>query len=287
MIHRISCSILGCGWLGLPLGQQLVEEGAQVKGATTRSFKLEKLQQASIQPYLIEVAADHISGDIMSFLQSDLLVLNIPPGRRNPDVETRYPAMIRQVMDRVTQSDIRQVLFVSSTSVYKSDQEVLTEETVLKPQTASGRALVEAENIVRQAYPSATILRLGGLIGKDRHPVKYLRGKKELRGANEAVNLIHLTDCIGLIKAIIHQEAWREIFNGVGSAHPTRAAYYRDVALRLGWEPPEFVHDDQPIRKKVSNEKSRIILGYTYQYASPYDIWQDKTLVQYLLSNKA
>ncbi|MEZ7854793.1 MAG: SDR family NAD(P)-dependent oxidoreductase, partial [Cyclobacteriaceae bacterium] len=28
-------SILGCGWLGLPLARQLVQQGHQIKGSTT------------------------------------------------------------------------------------------------------------------------------------------------------------------------------------------------------------------------------------------------------------
>ena len=34
--------ILGCGWLGLPLAQQLVEDGHIVRGSTTQNSKLEK-----------------------------------------------------------------------------------------------------------------------------------------------------------------------------------------------------------------------------------------------------
>lgn len=30
-------SILGCGWLGLPLAEQLLAEGYSVKGSTTRA----------------------------------------------------------------------------------------------------------------------------------------------------------------------------------------------------------------------------------------------------------
>ena len=38
-------SILGCGWLGLPLAQQLVHEGYQIHGATTSEKKLIVLEK--------------------------------------------------------------------------------------------------------------------------------------------------------------------------------------------------------------------------------------------------
>ena len=37
--------ILGCGWLGLPLAKELVEEGYIVRGSTTQASKLDKIKQ--------------------------------------------------------------------------------------------------------------------------------------------------------------------------------------------------------------------------------------------------
>ena len=55
-------SILGCGWLGLPLAQQLVHHGFQINGATTSDAKLVVLKNAGIQPFLINVSSDEIEG---------------------------------------------------------------------------------------------------------------------------------------------------------------------------------------------------------------------------------
>mgnify|MGYP003615968040 CR=1 FL=1 len=38
-------SILGCGWLGFPLAQKLIETGYEVKGSTTSESKLEALKK--------------------------------------------------------------------------------------------------------------------------------------------------------------------------------------------------------------------------------------------------
>ena len=46
-------SILGCGWLGFPLAQQLMCQGFQIKGATTSESKLSVLQNAGISPFLL------------------------------------------------------------------------------------------------------------------------------------------------------------------------------------------------------------------------------------------
>ena len=39
-------SILGCGWLGLPLAKALIENGFSVKGSTTSTDKLTALENA-------------------------------------------------------------------------------------------------------------------------------------------------------------------------------------------------------------------------------------------------
>ena len=44
MSQKDEISIMGCGWLGLPLAAQLVKAGYNVKGSTTTPEKLEVLQ---------------------------------------------------------------------------------------------------------------------------------------------------------------------------------------------------------------------------------------------------
>jgi 3-hydroxyisobutyrate dehydrogenase-like beta-hydroxyacid dehydrogenase len=46
-------SILGCGWLGLPLAKVLVKNGFSVKGSTTTQDKILVLKQLGVDPFLI------------------------------------------------------------------------------------------------------------------------------------------------------------------------------------------------------------------------------------------
>ncbi|RYE24983.1 MAG: SDR family NAD(P)-dependent oxidoreductase, partial [Sphingobacteriaceae bacterium] len=65
-------SILGCGWLGLPLAKLLVAKGWQVKGSTTTFEKLNLLQEAGIEPFLIRAEAETLQAE-PSFFDSDFL----------------------------------------------------------------------------------------------------------------------------------------------------------------------------------------------------------------------
>ncbi len=111
-------SILGCGWLGLPLAEILRDEGHVIKGSTTDPDKLEVLKGKQIDPYLIDLEPDLNEGADEEFWDADLLILNIPAGRRRDNVEEFHPRQISAVIEKVKKSSIAFVLFISSTSVY-------------------------------------------------------------------------------------------------------------------------------------------------------------------------
>ena len=48
-----SVSIIGCGWLGLPLAEFLVQQGFHVRGSTTRAEKLKPLEEKGIEAFQI------------------------------------------------------------------------------------------------------------------------------------------------------------------------------------------------------------------------------------------
>jgi 3-hydroxyisobutyrate dehydrogenase-like beta-hydroxyacid dehydrogenase len=48
-------AILGCGWLGFPLGKNLVAKGHQVVGSVTSEAKTIPLSEAGIQPVVLQL----------------------------------------------------------------------------------------------------------------------------------------------------------------------------------------------------------------------------------------
>ena len=61
-------SILGCGWLGVPLAKALLEKGFSVNGSTTSTEKISTLENAEISPFLIELGEVAISGNVSEFM---------------------------------------------------------------------------------------------------------------------------------------------------------------------------------------------------------------------------
>ncbi|MEM9888230.1 MAG: SDR family oxidoreductase [Bacteroidota bacterium] len=263
-----SISILGCGWLGLPLGEFLAAKGYAVKGSTTSPEKLKKLQAVGIEPFLLSVHSGDIDGEnTASFFDSELLIINIPPARRNPNVEQDHPAQIKTIFSHYQGYKI---IFVSSTGVYP-ESGVVTEATPTAPTRKSAKAVAKAEQFLQELKNvELSILRLAGLVGGERQAGRFFAGKKDVSDPQKPVNMVHREDVIRVIYELIRQEKWNEIYNVCADEHPSKKAFYQAQARKLGLEIPEFVEAiGNQVYKTVSNEKVKRELSYTFIYDDP------------------
>lgn len=260
-------SILGCGWLGLPLAKTLIDVGFDIKGSTTSEEKIDLLKNAGIKPFKISLTEDRIIGDLPDFLlDSEVLIIDIPPRLRSKNHES-FVEKMRLLLPYIEKSNIIKVLFVSSTSVYGDViSEMIDENSTLKPQTESGKQLAEVEKLLLENQNfETTILRFGGLIGDDRHPVFHLAGKENVENPNAPINLIHQEDCISIIVSIITKNIWNEVFNAVAPFHPTRKEYYTVKANESGLQLPQFKSDDQISGKIISSGKIQSVLDFKFK----------------------
>ena len=270
-------AILGLGWLGEPLAKELFSLGYAISGTTTC---LEKLERLSKNPYLVgrvEIKTNRVEGDLSSILHNvNILIINFPP-KRTKDVEERFVAQIEQVLPFLKED--MKVLFVGSTSVYQNTNNWVDESLELFPEKSSGKAILKAEKILQEYCGNRlTVLRLAGLIGPNRHPGKFLAEKRVLKNAEVPVNLIHLNDVIGLIKSTIEGDFFGHIINGCADKHPLRKEFYQKAAKELNITAPKFVESNMNSYKLVSNEKSKVLLGYNYIYENPEKIFGESKI---------
>lgn len=272
-MQKESLSILGCGWLGLPLARLLAGEGYRVKGSTTREEKLELLRDAGIEPFIIRLDPEAGGDDITDFLQSDILVVDIPPERRE-DIIEYHIAQFSSLIDALGQSPVRSVVLVSSTSVYPSGGREVTEEEGGDPDSLSGQALLMVEEMMMSETGfQTTIVRFGGLIGYDRNPSAYLGRMKEITGPEQPMNLIHRDDCVRIIREIIRLGQWGEVFNACAPVHPLKGEYYRKAAETSGIPLPESGKTATPVPfKTVNSEKLLNALNYVFLHPDPMEV---------------
>lgn len=248
-------AIIGCGWLGLPLAIECIKNGARVNGSTTATEKLTLLKSEGISPYLLTVSEDHITGKIHDFLTDvTTVVINIPPKLRG-DHKENYVQKMHLLHRAIKGSNVKHIVFVSSTSVYGDEDGIVTESTPAKPTTASGKQLLESEAIFfNDVAISTTIIRFGGLISADRHPVTMLSKKQDLENGQMPVNLIHRNDSIRMIIKVIQHHWWGEIINGVYPDHPSKKEYYSAEAKKRGIAPPDYKRDTSKKGKIISSD---------------------------------
>jgi nucleoside-diphosphate-sugar epimerase len=259
-------SILGCGWLGLPLAKQLIQNGFLVKGTTTSVDKLPSLENAGIIPYKIELSSKEIEGLITAFLdKSEILIIDIPPKLRGTEKDN-FVAKIQLLIPEIEKSSVSKVVFVSSTSVYEDSNEIVTEDSIASPESESGRQLLASELLLKNNTSfRTTVVRFGGLIGQNRHPIRFLAGRKNIENPDAPINLIHLEDCIGIIASIIEQDCWNETFNAVTPFHPSRKKYYTEKAIEMNLDLPEFNVDSITNGKTISSDKIQDVLQYKFK----------------------
>ena len=270
-------AILGCGWLGLPLAKSLLSKGHEIKGSTTSESKLDVLKNAGISPFQIQLESHQIIGTIEDFLkETNVLVIDIPPGLRrefSTSLEMTFVNKVKTLIPFIEKSGIQKVVFVSSTSVYGDGFQIveITEETQPNPDTESGKQLVIAETILQSnSYFKTTVIRFGGLLGDDRHPIKFLAGRTNVENPDAPVNMIQREDCIGIIEEILKQVQhdnweWNQTFNAVAPQHPTRKAYYHKKAEIFNLPLPTFAENSESKGKMISSKKVETILGYSFQ----------------------
>ena len=99
-------SILGVGWLGLPLARKLIGRGYKVKGSVTSEAKMELLQQTAIWPFRVVASSVGLQVNDPKFFDTDVLIISIPP-RRTVDVEDIFPAQIRHLIAYLEKTTIR------------------------------------------------------------------------------------------------------------------------------------------------------------------------------------
>lgn len=261
-------SILGCGWLGKELAKRLKAENHEVRGSVTGMEKMTELRQEGIIPYQLKLFEKGIQGDIRAFLSGcEVLVISIPPGLRS-DPKTDFVKKIRNLLPYIENAEPKKIIFTSSSSVYE-DREDFPEYTEEASTDNSNDRAIQLHNaellLLNNPKLNTTILRFGGLIGGNRHPVKFLSGRKNIKNPEAPINLVHRDDCIAAIERIMRFKGKiSSIYNLVFPEHPSKEAYYTSVARNKNLAAPIFDHSHKSKGKIISGDKIQNELEFKF-----------------------
>ncbi len=254
-----SVLIIGCGWVGTKLATTLISQNINVFGTTRSTEKASSLRSLGIEPIIFDLESKDVSQTDLPNV--DAVVISISPGRG--DQRSQYPNHI-QKLSKLLASTNQQVVMYSSTSAYNGELGIVTEFDAL-PNPKSNNVILAAEGKLKEIIPESIILRLGGLFGSDRHPVKYLAGREGISNGDAPVNLVQREDVIMATISVISQKIQREIYNVCSDHHPTKEELYTKLAEKLNLEKLTFQSGGSD-EKLVDGSKIKNELGFEYKH---------------------
>ena len=271
-----SVAIVGLGWLGLPLALHLKELGWCVKGSKQSPDDAQKLHQLGIETYPFSLSDEmkRLPDHIRPLFNVDALIITLPPSSFSSQQYCEYLAFLT---NQAKKQGVQHLIFTSSTSVFPNISGQFDESSQLSAETEMGKTLIQAEQYLFQSGIShCDILRLAGLIGKQRHPVKFLAGKHNLKGYSP-VNLVYLEDCIQAITALLMNPNGLRTYHLCAPIHPTRAEYYTKAAVFYDLSIPQFECSDSDPKRIIMADKICRDLGFAYRYPNPDDMFEKRS----------
>ena len=265
-------SVLGGGWLGLPLARHLQVQGYEMGVSRTNAAGVSEVSRLGLNAFAIELVAKDALSD-SPFWHAPTLLITVPPQLGKPEDEQL--AQFGRLIERARASGVRQVLYISSTSVYSDNEQLATEDVAPAPTKPGGMVVYQLEQLLqREPAFRTTVLRFGGLIGYDRLPDNAAAIERRRRAIDTPMNVIHRDDCVRIIHEIVRQQAWGEVFNACADAHPTRRAYYAAAARARDFTLPDMGPVQPQPHKMVSSEKLKARLNYQFLFPNPLAIFE-------------
>jgi nucleoside-diphosphate-sugar epimerase len=278
----MNVAIIGCGYVGLELGRQLVRTGHDAVGVRRSADGIRAIENAEFTG----VRADATDADSLAAIPDvDAVVYAASADGRDSDAaRNAYVDGLRTTLEHFTERDSPpgRTVYASSTGVYGDRGGAWVDEsTPLEPKTERQEILVEAERIVREAsHADWTIARFAGLYGPDRYRIeRYLDGPVSER----YLNLIHRDDAAGAVRYVLDEELARNDTVLVADDKPVWKPTLADwLAEQCGVERSSTERETKTEAtskrarksKRCSNEKLRRI-GYELRYPTFRDGYRD------------
>lgn len=254
--------IIGLGWLASRFATFLPEELASIWGTSTNKRKLTDALREKAECFNFELGAN---SKHLPISKTDLLLFTIPPSK----IEDYSALCIQFFKDCLEIKPDLKIVFISSTSVYGNQNGELDESSDLKGSTSNALKIIKVEEYLEEK--NSVVLRCGGLVGEDRHPVYYLAGRKNVSSPNAPVNLIHEHDVSRFLLKMLKDDSINGVYNLVSPQHPSRKEYYSEVAERLNLKSIEFENTDDR-KGKIVNPKRLLGMNFLFEYSSPFEM---------------
>ncbi|HEY1717003.1 MAG TPA: SDR family oxidoreductase [Verrucomicrobiae bacterium] len=269
--------IVGCGYVGVPLGAELVRLGHEVSGLRRNLAAENELKAAGISPLFADVAKPETLAKLPR--EFDWVVNCVAAS--GADYSETYLRGTKNLIAWLEVSPPKKIVYTSSTSVYgQNDGSQVKESSPTEPVSETSKILVETEKILIEAFRQknfpAVILRVAGIYGPGRGHLfrQFLKNEARIEGdGSRNLNMIHRDDLVGCIIAALKSGRAGEIYNAVDDEPVSQRNFFEWLGGTLGKYPPPYVPQNSAedrkrgaTNKRVSNRRLKMELGCQFKY---------------------
>jgi len=248
-------TILGTGWLGLPLALELKKQ-FNLKVSIRDIKKKEDFKNKGLDPYFLN--EENVS-NLDKLLDTNYLFIDFPPTKFND-----YQKFLKKIYNHKNISKIEKIIFISSTSIYPHMEGNFKEDiNITNPKS---KKIFDIEKLI--GNKTDLIFRCAGLMGKNRIAGKYF-SNKILDSEDQKVNYVHLEDVIEATKFALENDL-SGIFNLCSKLHPTKKEVYGKNALKYGFKSPIFKNKKVYLNRIIDGGKIEE-KGFKYKYQNPLE----------------
>jgi nucleoside-diphosphate-sugar epimerase len=258
--------VLGCGYIGLPLGAALARQGHTVFGVRRSPSAAPELAAAGLQP----LCADLTDPDDLRRLPGpfDWVVNTVaaPVGSGVDGYRATYQEGTANLLAWLRHSPPRAYVYTSSTGVYgQDDGGWVDESSPTQPESSTARLLVETEQLLLGAtqdweFPGM-ILRVAGIYGPGRGYWlrQLLQGEARIPGDGQRwMNMAHRDDIVQAIQAALERGRPGQVCNVCDDEPVTHLAFFEWLTGQLGRPLPPFAPEEPASRRKRGLTNKRI-----------------------------
>lgn len=275
----MKCLIVGCGYIGLPLGAELVRLGHEVCGLRRTASAEAELKSAGITPLFADITKPETLEKLPC--DFDTVVHCVAAGGDAENYRQIYLEGTKHLLKWLAVSPPKKFIYTSSTSVYgQNDASQVKESSPAEPEAETAKVLIETEKLLletfrRDKFP-AIILRVAGIYGPDRgHWFKqFLKNEARMEGdGSRFLNMIHRDDVVNCTVAALKSGRPGEIYNAVDDEPVSQRTFFEWLGATLGKYPPPTIPQNPAgdrkrgvTNKRVSNRKLKMELGCQLKY---------------------
>jgi len=262
--------IVGCGYVGTALGEELATRGDLVWGV--------RRNPGPLPPSILPIRADVLHTDSLVGLlpeAPDVVVYAASAGGfSDHEYRSAYVEGVRSLLKALVRMGAQpeRLLFTSSTGVYgRSDGARVDEDTPPEPAAFNGSRVLEGEHLVLDGPFPGVVLRLGGIYGPGRASLveRVRSGQAVCPPTPVWSNRIHRDDCAGALRHLLDLPDPRSIYIGVDREPADLCTVMTWLADRLGVpRPPTAVGVRAAARgsNKLCSSDRLVESGYSFRY---------------------